>query len=216
MEIIDNSKETEMSDKKIQTHEINNFIGIFDNYFPDITIDATLKWFEQEEKKKRVMSRLQSEKVSSNIKSDQSCVLRFNEHDGWLQEIPGLAENLMTAINIYLEEVPLKEYVETKELEFNNMKIQKTSPGGGYHVWHVEACYTLDMLKRVLVFTVYLNDIEEGGETEFLYQNVRVKPVKGRVVIWPAYFPYVHRGNPPLKNDKYILTSWLSGRFLLR
>ena len=69
------------------------------------------------------------------------------------------------------------------------------------------------MLKRVLAYSIYLNDVEEGGETEFLYQSVRVKPVKGRMVIWPAYFPFVHRGNPPLKGEKYLLTSWLSGIF---
>jgi hypothetical protein len=63
--------------------------------------------------------------------------------------------------------------------------------------------------QRALVFTIYLNDVEEGGETEFLHQSIRAKPVKGRCVIWPAAFPYVHRGNPPLKGEKYIMTSWL-------
>ena len=38
--------------------------------------------------------------------------------------------------------------------------------------------------------------------------DVRVRK-KGRIVIWPAGFPYVHRGNPPLKHEKYILTSWM-------
>ena len=59
-------------------------------------------------------------------------------------------------------------------------------------------------------YSIYLNTVEEGGETEFLYQSQRVKPVKGRIVIWPAGFPYVHRGNPPLSGEKYIVTSWIS------
>jgi hypothetical protein len=66
------------------------------------------------------------------------------------------------------------------------------------------------MAKRVLVYSIYLNTVEDGGETEFLYQSQRVKPVKGRIVIWPAGFPYVHRGNPPLSGEKYIVTSWIS------
>jgi hypothetical protein len=55
----------------------------------------------------------------------------------------------------------------------------------------------------------YLNDVEEGGETEFLYQKKRVKPVKNRVVVWPAGFTHTHRGNPPLSNAKYIITGWV-------
>ena len=52
-------------------------------------------------------------------------------------------------------------------------------------------------------------NIDRDWETEFLNQSTRVKPKKGRIAIWPAGFPYVHRGNPPLKGEKYILTSWM-------
>ena len=55
---------------------------------------------------------------------------------------------------------------------------------------------------------LYLNTIEDGGETEFLYQGKRVKAEQGKLLIWPAGFTHVHRGNPPLKESKYILTSW--------
>lgn len=87
-------------------------------------------------------------------------------------------------------------------------KIQKTSPGGGYHIWHCENT-DHDARFRVCAFTLYLNDVEEGGETEFLYQHERVSPFRGRVAIWPAYFTHPHRGNPPLSGDKYIYTGWV-------
>ena len=54
---------------------------------------------------------------------------------------------------------------------------------------------------------VYLNDVEEDGETEFLYQELKLKPKKGRVVIWPGSFTHLHRGNPP-RSTKYIATGW--------
>jgi hypothetical protein len=50
--------------------------------------------------------------------------------------------------------------------------------------------------------------VQEGGETEFLYQHMRVKPEQGTLVIWPAAFTHTHRGNPPLSNEKYIVTGW--------
>jgi len=56
---------------------------------------------------------------------------------------------------------------------------------------------------------VFLNDVDEGGETEFLYQNKRIAPKKGRMVIWPSSFTHTHRGNPPLSGSKYIITGWI-------
>ena len=92
---------------------------------------------------------------------------------------------------------------------FTGMKLQKTLPTEGYHVWHIEHSPRFDDLARAFVFSIYLNDVEEGGETEFLHFSKRVQPKKGRIVIWPAAFPYLHRGNPPLSGEKYILTSWM-------
>jgi hypothetical protein len=54
-----------------------------------------------------------------------------------------------------------------------------------------------------------LNDVEEGGETEFYYQDKKIKPKAGRMVIAPSGFTHTHRGNVPTSNDKYILTSWV-------
>ena len=63
---------------------------------------------------------------------------------------------------------------------------------------------------RVVNYMVYLNDVEEGGETEWLYQKRKIKPEKGTVVIWPGSFTHLHRGNPPM-SDKYIATGWYQG-----
>jgi hypothetical protein len=87
-------------------------------------------------------------------------------------------------------------------------KLQRTKMGGGYHLWHCEN-NSREQAQRLLSFVLYLNDVEEGGETEFLYQHVRVKPKAGTLVVFPAAFTHVHRGNPPLTNTKYILTGWV-------
>jgi hypothetical protein len=87
-------------------------------------------------------------------------------------------------------------------------KVQRTSPNEGYHIWHFEDTTRMQR-NRLLTFMVYLNDIEDGGETEFLYLSKRIKPVAGRVLIWPAGYTHTHRGNPPLKDTKYIITGWV-------
>ena len=93
------------------------------------------------------------------------------------------------------------------------LNMQKYLQGrGGYHHWHSEI-YPIDQkcetLHRVLLFMFFLNDVEEGGETEFYYQNQSVKPKKGRMVIAPAGFTHTHKGSVPVSNDKYIVTSWI-------
>ena len=83
---------------------------------------------------------------------------------------------------------------------------------GGYPYWHSEVYPQIghnEALHRILLFMFYLNDVEEGGETEFYYQERKIKPKKGDMVIAPAYFTYTHRGCVPKSNDKYILTSWV-------
>ena len=112
----------------------------------------------------------------------------------------------------YLNEA-VREYYEMFEslkrisIRSNRMKLQRTVKGGGYHIWHFEAM-TQQTSDRVLAWTIYLNDVEEGGETEFLYQSKRVKSKKGEICIFPANYLYAHRGNPPLSGNKYIVTGW--------
>ena len=56
----------------------------------------------------------------------------------------------------------------------------------------------------------YLNDVQEGGETEFLYQKTRFKPKRNMGLLWPGSFTHTHRGNPPLSETKYVLTGWIT------
>ncbi len=90
---------------------------------------------------------------------------------------------------------------------------QKYDQGkGNYGYWHSEIFPQLganDSLHRMLLFIFYLNDVEEGGETDFFYQNKSVKPKAGTMVIAPCGFTHTHRGNIPVSSDKYILTSWM-------
>ena len=63
---------------------------------------------------------------------------------------------------------------------------------------------------RHLVWMTYLNDIEEGGETEFYYQKLKVKPRKGLTLIWPVDWTHTHRGIGATEEEKIILTGWFS------
>ena len=83
---------------------------------------------------------------------------------------------------------------------------------GGYPYWHCElyprdpGCETLH---RHLLWTLYLNDEFSDGETEFLFQQRRIVPRTGSLLIAPTAFTHTHRGNRPQGDDKYIATGWI-------
>tara|TARA_B100000780_G_C21040805_1_gene417624 strand:- start:405 stop:1037 length:633 start_codon:yes stop_codon:yes gene_type:complete len=137
----------------------------------------------------------------------------LDEASPWSSELPKLVnEHISRALYEYFEYFPVLNTAESA-LYSIRQKLQKTDVAGGFHVWHYENGH-IDSVHRMLAWTIYLNDVPEGGETEFLYQSERVKPVKGRTVIFPAGFMHTHRGNPPISNEKYILTGWFSIRMM--
>jgi hypothetical protein len=94
-----------------------------------------------------------------------------------------------------------------------SINLQKYVAGqGGYPYWHCEQYPKRDngeALHRAVLWTIYLNDGFEAGETEFLYQQRKVAPRTGSLLIAPTGFTHTHRGNRPEGGDKYIATSWI-------
>ena len=116
-----------------------------------------------------------------------------------------LAKYMQPCVSDYLQEFSV---LGQSRFLIVDMKIKKIRPGGGFHNWHFENG-TVTTSQRHFVIQVYLNDDFEGGETEFLYQNRSEKAVAGDILIFPAGYTHVHRGNPPIGiNSKYLATSW--------
>ena len=86
--------------------------------------------------------------------------------------------------------------------------IQRTRPGEYYH-WHVDGGSHAFALRQ-LVAVWYLNDVPgPGGETEFLYQGVRVRPEEGKLLLFPPFWTHEHRGVTLQAGVKYIATTWV-------
>jgi 2OG-Fe(II) oxygenase superfamily len=66
-----------------------------------------------------------------------------------------------------------------------------------------------EVANRYLVYLWYLNDVAEGGETEFPGLGVKVAPRAGRLLMFPPYWLYQHAGLPPRSGDKYILSTYM-------
>jgi hypothetical protein len=93
----------------------------------------------------------------------------------------------------------------------DTINVQHYAPTQGYHAWHTERFnHKSPNVSRHLVFMTYLNNVTEGGETEFFHQKLKLIPKKGLTVVWPADWTYVHRGIASQTQDKYIVTGWLN------
>jgi len=191
-----------------KTVNITNFIGVYDNYITPEMCQSAIKIYEEQNKFNNTVNRIGAEKASILQKQDQQFFAAPNNIEIWWEGLRPLMINFDMAWTHYIKNVGAKDAYQV-EFKFTSLKIQKTLPTEGYHVWHIEHGLGYENEARAFVFSVYLNDVEEGGETEFLHFSKRVKPKTGRIVIWPAGFPYLHRGNPPLSGEKYLLTSWM-------
>ena len=185
----------------------NNFIGIYENVVPDSLCDELIEFFESCDKLGLTKSRQQQENVSKLDKNDD--MLFFSSALNLLNYPNGnpLANLFWTNVYAkYAEDYPVLPALAPQGVY--EYKLQRTQIGGGYHIWHSEQGNKITS-SRILTFTCYLNDVAEGGETEFLYYPKRVPPKKGTFLLFPGGFTHAHRGNPPISNTKYIVTGWV-------
>lgn len=187
-------------------YEFKNFVGIFNDAFSKEYCDSLIQQYEHMISIGLGSTRQKSEDAKRISKDDMQL---FADQ---IKYVP-LNDSANTFnTKLWSELMPVYEQQYSILKEFGSyssyyFKIQKTEIGGGYHVWHCEDSGR-NASNRIHAWILYLNDVEEGGETEFLYYPMRVKPKAGTFIVWPAGFTHTHRGNPPISNEKYIVTGW--------
>jgi hypothetical protein len=104
-------------------------------------------------------------------------------------------------------------YFGFDEISFDVLLMQKYNKGIGKYVYHNDFSINYDAKKyRAFTFLWYLNDIEIGGETEF--EDFKIKPESGKLILFPATWTYPHSGKTPISDDKYIITGWMYVKFI--
>ena len=107
----------------------------------------------------------------------------------------------------YKEQYPfLKTFV--KKIHIGPFNIQKYLSGDHFSKLHSERT-DIATLHRLFAWMTYLNDVEDGGTTDFDYYDLKIKPESGKTLIWPAEWTHAHTGSILKSGKKYIITGWL-------
>lgn len=89
-------------------------------------------------------------------------------------------------------------------------QIQEYKKNEGHYEWHLDSSPgdgNKNTNRRMIAFIWYLNTVDVGGET--IFSNGKIKAEKGKLLLFPTTWTYLHRGNIPISDDKYIITGWL-------
>lgn len=181
-------------------------IGVFPNALSDELCEKLITLFEKAHSSGFTVSRQNHDKSKKMEKDDDALFILESDLSSYRISTEVLACIWKNAYHFYAEKYDVLKTLEMHTIY--DLKIQKTGVGGGYHIWHCEHGGR-SVSNRMMAFTIYLNTVDEGGETEFLYQSKRIKSEKGTIVLFPASYTHTHRGNPPLSNPKYIVTGWI-------
>lgn len=132
----------------------------------------------------------------------------------WREIEQSLIQNMAAHIRDYARMPAARMLSRNGPRAFEQLMMKKYEPGrsvpDGFPE-HFDA-YDVRTAPRQLGFLWYLNDVEEGGETDFPVLGRSITPRAGRLVVLPPMWMYVHTGHPPVSGPKYIVTSYLSFR----
>lgn len=183
----------------------SNFIELYENAVADEICDLAC------ERMDAIISR--PDPGESCILSDNDSRKDYNIFTARYGSLKSCEEKIIDAVMFSWRKYNSKFGVTSKaflEMFDPGWKFQKSETGGGFHQWHYEQGPGKNNRARFAVWMLYLNDVPNGGKTEFKHQEVSYTPTKGTLVIWPAAYTHVHRAAPDLVGTKYIATGWLN------
>ena len=116
---------------------------------------------------------------------------------------------LNRCINKYVEKHHQLKRTDASWQVDNSYCLQKYDPNMGYFVSHAEnQGYCHHSIRRMLVWMIYLNTVTDDGGTYFENYDKTINAVRGRCVIWPAFWTHFHNGIVSKTQTKYIATGW--------
>lgn len=187
---------------------LGNYIKVYDNVIPSAVCENLITLFESKETQESDFTRV------SSMEWDGGHYRKFLESE--IVYIPGFKEYVMplysAAQRSYARYASHFGEFFPQKIGFENFRMKRYDPNGyDQFGWHVDVG-DFQSARRFLVMFFYLNDVEEGGETEFKYINGKtfgtITPKCGRMVVFPPTWMFPHIGQKPISGPKYILSTY--------
>jgi hypothetical protein len=197
---------------------MSEYIYQISNALPDKLCDDIICMFELEQNMLRDGVTLGG--IVKPVKDTKDMLIPKDDKN-WERIEAILKTELSIGLKKYIDSLKKEEYcfpnnsgvnhhiIEDDTLHIDYFMIQRYQKGKGKYVYHCD--YHNDVKQsryRVITYIFYLNDVVDGGETEFWGGTLKIKPAKGKLVLFPATWTYPHRGVMPISDNKYIITSW--------
>jgi len=185
--------------KEVKPH---TFVFEIENALPAEICEEMIRRFEEKTDQQYAGRIGQLQKQDQSIKKSTDLVVSGKED--WQDVDRYLFRSLGLAMRVFREQYPYFKG-PFKDMGY---AIQRTLPGEFYH-WHIDGG-SHEFSQRQLVAVWYLNDVPgPGGETEFLFQDIKIKPQQGKLLLFPPFWTHEHRGAVLNAGIKYIATTWV-------
>ncbi len=139
----------------------------------------------------------------------QGTMVRMSSDPGWAELKRQVTEKTVACMHDYAERHQSLRFILNREEVFlSSPVIERLDPGQGFR-WHIDSG-PRNTADRFLSSLTYLNDVAEGGCTEFPLQGLDVQPRAGTMVLFPPFWIFPHRGAPPVKEVKYKMTAYFT------
>jgi prolyl 4-hydroxylase len=180
--------------------ELNDFIHIYENALESNICDILISIFDQtSDKHERFENEGKPNFTQFNLTENKEITSEVNQIHNHV------IKNVFTYRDKYYEFVDTRVF--PKDHAFEQFRIKKYNPGGEDRFdTHVDVL-DYSSSRRFLSFMWYLNDVETGGETVF--KDLTIQPKKGTLLIFPPLWLFPHKGNSPISESKYIMSTYL-------
>jgi len=179
---------------------MQDWIRSYENAFDSSTCKQLISTYEASENK--AFTRVGATAVSSSNRRGQKVTLS-PENAGEI--IPEIQSVIMQCYKKYSEEYVV---LSKQQAMVESIAIYKYKDSSEFYGWHTDAADPT-LRYRFVSIVAYLNDVESGGETQFMYLNKKVVPKEGTIVLFPSGWTHYHQALPPLSGSKYVLITWL-------